>query len=132
MVSAGDSGASAAYLGVRAWERIFPGPPRSHRLDDFNAWHEACQWVAQSGKVPANARFIVPRLSQTFSWYTAHGAWSTGKTCRRMRRELVAWWQRIQDVFATGRPPPDHWYKSLAELGEKRLRQLARSTMPNT
>ena len=116
--------ASAAYLGVRAWDRIFPGPPRSHRLDDFDAWHEACQWVAHSGKVPADARFLVPRLSQTFSWYTGRGDVVDWKDVPQDARELVVWWQRIQDVFATGRPPPEHWYKSLAELGEKRLRQL--------
>ena len=124
--------ASAAYLGVRAWDRIFPGPPRSHRLDDFDAWHQACQWVAHSGKVPADARFLVPRLSQTFSWYTGRGNMVDWKDVPQDARELVVWWQRIQDVFATGRPPPEHWYKSLAELGEKRLRQSARSTMPNT
>jgi hypothetical protein len=116
--------ASAAYLGVRGWERIFPAPPRSHRLDDFDAWHEACQWVAQSGYVPADARFIVPRLSQTFSWYTARSGVVDWKDVPQDAREMVAWWQRIQDVFATGRPPPDHWYRSLAELGEKRLRGL--------
>jgi hypothetical protein len=116
--------ASAAYLGVRAWDRTFPSPPRSHRLVDFDAWHEACQWVAHSGKVPADARFLVPRLSQTFSWYTGRSDVVDWKDVPQDAQEMVVWWQRIQDIFATGRPPPEHWYKSLAELGEKRLRQL--------
>ena len=115
---------AAFHLGDRAIDRIAPPPPRSHRMADFEAWREACEWVADSGKIPPGARFLTPRLAQTFKWYTGHSDVATGRTCRRTPRAIVQWWDRIQDIYATGRlavrPKPAAGTSSLAELGRPR------------
>ena len=40
---------AAFHLGDRAIDRVAPRPPRSCRLADFEAWHAACEWVANYG-----------------------------------------------------------------------------------
>ena len=40
---------------------------------------------------------------------------------------LVLWWQRIQDIYATGKlPPRDKFYVSLADAGAPKLQELAK------
>jgi hypothetical protein len=116
---------AAFHLGDRTLDRIAPLPPRSHRLADFEAWHTACEWVANSGKIPPGARFLTPRLSQTFSWYTGHSAVATWKDVPQDARSMVKWWDRIQDIYATGQQPPEpRWYDPLAVRGAAQLKQL--------
>ena len=93
---------AAFHVGDRAIDRIAPRPPRSHRLADFEAWHAACEWVANSGKIPPGARFLVPRLAQTFKWYTGHSDVATWKDVPQDAKSIVQWWDRIQDIYATG------------------------------
>ena len=39
----------------------------------------------------------------------------------------MAWWDRIQDVYATGNQPPlDRYYSSLADAGALKLQELAK------
>ena len=57
---------AAFHVGDHAVERIAPPPPRSHKMADFDAWRAACEWVADPANIPPGARFLVPRLSQTF------------------------------------------------------------------
>ena len=116
---------AAFHVGDRAIDRIAPRPPRSHRIADFDAWHKACLWVANSGQIPPDARFLTPRLAQTFKWYTNRSDVATWKDVPQNAEKIVEWWDRIQDIFASGKQPPDsRWYGSLAEMGENRLRQL--------
>jgi hypothetical protein len=115
----------AVHLGDRTWDRIFPAPPRSHRLPDFQAWRKACEWVAHSGQIPPTAKFLTPRLTQTFKWYTGHSDVATWKDVPQNSQAVVQWWERVQDIFATGVPPPEQrWYEPLAEEGLPRLREL--------
>ena len=116
---------AAFHLGDRAIDRMAPQPPRSHRLADFESWHAACQWVANSGNIPPGARFLVPRLAQTFKWYTGHSDVATWKDVPQDAKSIVQWWDRIQDIYATGQEPPEpRWYDPLAVRGAGPLRQL--------
>ncbi len=118
--------ASAANLGVHIAERISPSAPRSHRIVNFAAWRAACDWVANSGEIPHNARFLVPRLAQTFKWYTGRSDTATWKDVPQDARSLVAWWDRIQAIYATGLPAGPRWFEPLSAAGEQRLLELGR------
>jgi hypothetical protein len=113
------------WLAGRSERPIFPRQPRADRLADFRAWKEACTWVAESGEIPASARFLTPRVAQTFKWYAGRGEVGTLKEMPQDAAGLVRWWRRLEDLHATGLEPPDRWYISLAEQGAGRLRQLA-------
>ena len=113
------------HLGSHAWDRFDPAPPRSHRIADFDAWRDACRWVAESGEVPPDARFITPRLAQTFKWYTGRDDVATWKDVPQEAHKIVGWWERIQDIYATGQPPPSRrWNDPLAKIGSRRMGQL--------
>lgn len=120
------------HIGDRALARIAPGPPRSHRIADFEAWHEACEWVATAREIPPDARFFTPRLAQTFKWYTNHSDVATWKDVPQNAEKIVEWWERIQEIFASGKEPPDsRWYGSLAEMGEEKLKRLGEKYQAN-
>jgi hypothetical protein len=115
---------AAFHLGDRAIDRIAPQKPRSHQMADFEAWREACHWVAQSGKIPTDAQFLTPRLGQTFKWYAGRNDVVDWKDVPQNAKAIVEWKNRIQDIYATGLPLPDRWYQPLAVRGEKTLKQL--------
>jgi hypothetical protein len=115
----------AFHLGDLVMTRLTPQPPRSFKLADEAAWQAACDWIVQSGKIPPHATFITPRMCQTFQWDTGRNEVASWKNVPQDAADLVAWWQRMQDLYATGQPPPSvRWRESLAELGADRLRQL--------
>jgi hypothetical protein len=112
------------HIGDHAWERFCPTAPRSHRIADFADWEEACHWIAHSGTIPADARFFVPRLAQTFRWYTGHSDVVNCKDVPQDAETLLKWRRRIQTIYATDFPNGPRWYDPLATVGAKRLRQL--------
>ena len=111
---------------------------RADRLPDYPAWRAACDWIDQSGQIPAGARFLTPRMSQTFRWYAHRAEVTNWKEIPQDAAGLIRWWDRIQDIYATAncwseeipivgdQRPPDRYYESLADLGAKRLRALGR------
>jgi hypothetical protein len=118
----------AAYhwLTLRPERPLFPRRPRADRLADTPSWLSACAWVAESGRIPPSSLFITPRLSQTFKWYAGRGEVAVLKDLPQDARSIVAWWARIQDLYATGKEPPqDRYYDSLADRGAEPLRRLA-------
>ncbi len=55
-------GLAASQVGGHVMERIAPGPPRGdNKMADAADWRAACRWVAESGKIPPSACFLVPR-----------------------------------------------------------------------
>jgi hypothetical protein len=124
----------AVWGDVRKWlagpdrRPLFPRQPRADRLKDYEAyeaWREACEWVATSGEIPATARFLTPRMSQTFKWYAHRGEVGTWKEVPQDAEGLVKWWDIMQDIHGTGEEwPLERWYESLADLGPQRLREL--------
>ena len=104
----------------------FPRIPRADRLPDSAAWRKACDWVAQSDAIPKQARFLVPRMSQTFKWYADRGEVVVWKEVPQDAGNMVDWGRRIQDIYATNLEPPlNRWYDWPTELTVDRLRKLA-------
>ena len=64
-------------------------------------------------------------MCATFHWDTGRNEVASWKNVPQDAVDLVAWWQRMQDLYATDEPPPSpRSRESLAELGSDRLRQL--------
>ena len=100
--------------------------PPADRLENFDAWYLACDWIAHSGEIPPDARFITPRMAQTFKWYTGRPEVANWKEIPQDALAIVAWWQRQKKLYAKGQcRPGDYWHASLAEIGADRLKQLA-------
>ncbi|MEN6558132.1 MAG: DUF6798 domain-containing protein [Thermoguttaceae bacterium] len=128
--------AAVLHGGDLAWIRISRPVPRSHRVvegsaaserraADFADWREACRWVATSGCIPPDARFLVPRLSQTFGWYAHRPVVATLKDVPQDAKTLVEWWDRVREIYQTGFDAPElRWYPSLAAMGDDRLQRL--------
>ena len=115
------------HVGGYALSRPFRTEPRAdrHRVPDYAAWRYACAWVARSGNVPPDARFLTPRMSQTFKWYAGRSEVVTWKDIPQDARSIVRWWDELNDVYATGSPvPSERWHASLAEVGAERLEWL--------
>jgi hypothetical protein len=117
-------GFAAVHFGSYIPERIKPPPSRADRLDNVAAWLDACRFI--SANTPADARFFTPRLSQTFKWYARRAEVATWKDVPQDAAALVAWWNRIQDVFATGSPQPEfRWRENATEMEPAQLLKLA-------
>ncbi|MHC4399330.1 MAG: DUF6798 domain-containing protein [Planctomycetota bacterium] len=128
---------AAYHVGGHAIQRVRPTIPRADRLHEYSAeaerlrdylsWRNICRWVAESESIPQNARFLTPRVSQTFKWYAGRAEVVTWKDVPQDARSIVRWWDRLNDVHAGGRlRRGSRWHDSLAELGELRLDELAR------
>jgi hypothetical protein len=56
-------------LSSTARQRVLnPVPPADQKMRDFDAWVEACDWIAEH--TPPDAVFLTPRSSQSFKWRT--------------------------------------------------------------
>jgi hypothetical protein len=113
-------------LGDHALQRLHPAAPRSHRIPSYADWHAACRWVIESGEIPANAKFLLPRDAQTFKWYTGRSDVVTWKDVPQDAVSLRKWWDWIQDIYATDFPEGPRWYEPLTEAGTKRIRELGK------
>ena len=113
------------HLGVHAKGRSIPTVPPADRLPDYVGWRHACDWIADSGEIPADAKFLTPRMAQTFKWYTGRAEVANWKEVPQDAEAIVEWWQRIGRMHATGSSDPAKcWYPSLAQHGAGRLQQL--------
>lgn len=122
---------SLSYVGNQAWEKWTAPAPRSYRVHAaspatvrrarFEDWRAACHWAKQN--TPPSARFITPRLQQTFKWYAVRSEVVNWKDVPQDAVSLVEWWRRLADVH---RDPdqPGRWHRSLTELNPARLRAL--------
>ena len=128
---------AALHVGGCAVRTIVPTVPRADRQRDFQdrdrqiydylAWRAACRWVAESGEVPAHARFLTPRMSRTFKWYARRSEVVTWKDVPQDARSIVQWWRALHAVYATRRPQGGYrWYNSLAEGGTERIKRVGR------
>jgi hypothetical protein len=101
--------------------------PRADKLRNYADWVDVCAWVSDANHTPPDARFFVPRTASTFKWYSHRGEVVNWKETPQDAASLVAWWKRIQDIYATGNPPPlEKFYTSLADAGVPRLQVLAK------
>ena len=99
-------------------------PPADAKMLDPAAWREACQWVRNN--TPAEAMFLVPRVSQSFSWYAHRRNVVTWKDVPQDAATLVTWRDRYFDVFWHYDESGEYVsYGSLAQQGTSRIRELA-------
>ena len=113
------------HFGNLAMLRPLPGVPRADRLPYYECWRHACQWAADPQNIPTGSRFLTPRMSQTFKWYTSHSEVITWKDIPQDAGSIVEWWRRMNDIHANPEGLPTRpWYRSLAAQGEQRLQKL--------
>jgi hypothetical protein len=106
---------------------LFPRQSRADRMRHWRDWIDVCGWVSDPQHTPPHARFLVPRTVSTFKWYAGRGEVVDWKEAPQDAASLKAWWDRIQDVYATGNQPPlDRYYASLADVGAPKLQELAK------
>ncbi len=118
------------HFGALAVYRSVPSIPRAYRLPYYQYWRDACQWVADPRNIPPGSRFLTPKRSQTFKWYTSQGdkghsevvIW---KDVPQDADSIVEWWRRMNDIHANPDGLPIWpWHPTLATQGEKRLKKL--------
>ncbi len=123
--SVGPRIASAARHGL---VRAPPVVPRADKSMVYSDWRDVCKWAGEH--TDPGAQFITPRMACSFRWYAGRGEVVTWKDIPQNAAGIVAWWHRLTDLFAVGfaggtDQPPAHWVESLAQLGPKRLAELA-------
>jgi hypothetical protein len=121
--------AAAAHAGDLAALRLHPQVPRAdakvQKIGGYAAWRDACEWIARSGSIPKDARFLTPIDSQTFKWYTRRPEVVTRKDIPQDAQSIVQWWERLRDIHGIGPDEPTRrWHATLAELGEARIGAL--------
>jgi hypothetical protein len=98
-------------------------PKADTKLVDAHSWRDTCAWVA--AHTPADARFLTPRMAQSFRWYAQRAEVVSQKDLPQDARSIVQWWARLQDIHRAGTHAyPSPWHGSLTELTAARLRQL--------
>ncbi|MEE9602578.1 MAG: DUF6798 domain-containing protein [Thermoguttaceae bacterium] len=113
------------HVGGYAVHRMYLTPPRAHRMADYPAWRDICLQISEEEIIPRGARFLTPRMSQTFKWYTQHPEVVNWKEIPQDAEAIVEWWRQMEDIHATGSDDPYlRWRGSLAQLGPERLKQL--------
>jgi hypothetical protein len=118
---------AAVHIGWLVQLRVVARPPRADPDPRFyDSWRFALQWINDSGEIPANARFLTPRMAHTFKWYTGRSEVVNWKEIPQDARSVVEWWQRISEIHGRPDPAADPWYHSLAQRSNYRLGQLAR------
>ncbi|MBN2022029.1 MAG: hypothetical protein JW809_04485 [Pirellulales bacterium] len=131
--------AASWHVGQYAVVRPFPTAPRAYRLrqGDFPQWRDACEWIAHSGRIPPHARFLTPRMNQTFRWYAQRSEVVAWKDIPQDAPSILGWWRRLEIVHGTGDNAEGDSPlfaetnigtvpESLAQQGPERLRLLGR------
>ncbi|NMC20953.1 MAG: hypothetical protein GYA33_11090 [Thermogutta sp.] len=91
---------------------------------NYYGWRRACRWIAQN--TPPDARFLTPRRNGSFKWYTGRSEVVTWKEIPQDAQSIVQWWKRLLDIHVVDDPVlGKRWSRTLAELREKRLLELA-------
>jgi hypothetical protein len=105
-------------------------PPRADSKVDPAAWADICDWVQKN--TPADARFLTPRGSASFTWRTGRREVVAWKNSPQDARSLLAWRRRFIDCFSHGGADgyhgdgmPADMEQSTAVLGAERMRNVA-------
>jgi hypothetical protein len=118
---------AACYLTLQGRAVLTADRPRSdapNKVLDHNAWREAAAWARAN--TPSDALFLTPRTSQTFKWYAARGEVATWKDVPQNARGVVAWWDRLVDMYGRDSQTSSWRHDSLTELSPERLEELGR------
>ncbi|MGQ9505016.1 MAG: DUF6798 domain-containing protein [Thermogutta sp.] len=88
--------------------------------DEYKDWQEVCQWIAEH--TPPDARFLTPSMKSTFKWYAQRSEVATWKEIPQDARSIVAWWEKLKDIYTVYDPEWGSWWvRNAARLGEDRL-----------
>jgi hypothetical protein len=101
-----------------------PIPPADLKARDYEAWVDACDWIAEN--TPANAVFLTPRSSQSFKWRTGRPEVATRKDIPQDAGSMVEWHRRMKNIFSREVNGLIEWFDSPGELGTERVRELAK------
>ncbi|MBS0210569.1 MAG: hypothetical protein JSS27_16620 [Planctomycetes bacterium] len=115
------------HFGLLSRDRRALGVPRADgpgKVWDYGDWREACAWAKQN--TAPTALFLTPRASQTFKWYAERGEVVTWKDVPQHAGEIIAWWQRMLDVFGTGNTSGPRFYSALADTSAAHVQRVAR------
>jgi hypothetical protein len=94
----------------------YPDSPQRTR-EIYRDWLAACRWIEESSA--PDARFITPRMQQTFKWYAGRSEVCSYKDIPQDAASLVEWWECFRELY----PRPVNW-AGLAIHGEEGLREL--------
>ena len=114
-----DVAAQSAHWPGRRGE---PVAPRADAKVDAAGWADVCAWVR--GNVPAEACFLTPRGSASFTWRTDRREVVSWKNSPQDARSLVEWRRRIADCFSPSGGLAD-MERATAALGPERVRLAA-------
>ncbi len=98
--------------------------PADRVMKDPSDWIKMCDWIGQN--TPTDARFLVPRRSHTFKWYTGRPEVVTYKDVPQDAATMLEWNERYHTVYQIGlfEDGSKRWARSLSHLGAARLREL--------
>jgi len=124
------------HVGGYGVRRTIPSVPRADQINNrwsafhlhrhYSAWRATCRWIAESGEVPPDARFLTPRMAQTFKWYAGRSEVFCRKDVPQDAQGIVEWNERYYDIFRTqSEIPGSRWRTSLATIDSETLKQLA-------
>ena len=118
--------AAAVSALLAAEQRLTSPSPRADKpgkVTDWQDWRAACLYAARH--TPADARFLTPRLAQTFKWYAGRSETATWKDTPQDAKAIVEWWGRLRDIYGVDPGWPGwFWCESLAEVSPSRLSEL--------
>jgi hypothetical protein len=109
-------------IGAR-FDNPVPRADKKGKVENHADWRDACEWI--DAHVPARARFLTPRTSQTFKWYAKRSEVATWKDLPQDAPGIVAWRERLEALYGTG-DPEEPWFDSLAKTPRDRLLAAAR------
>ena len=90
----------------RPMGRFFPGSREPINCETTAIGSMSANGLPIPEHTPPSACFLIPRVAYTFKWYAGRGEVVNWKETPQDAASLVAWWKRIQDIYATGNQPP--------------------------
>jgi hypothetical protein len=93
-------------------------------MRNYPAWVDTCDWIAEN--TPPEAVFLTPRLSTSFKWRTGRAEVATRKDIPQDARSMVAWFDRLKDVYYYQVPSGVEPFNYAGELGTERAVAMAR------
>jgi hypothetical protein len=125
--------AAATNLGITFFQRWNDMRPRADAVmlpspagqpgktrEIYEDWRATCRWIAEH--TPPRARFITPRMQQTFKWYAGRSEVCSYKDIPQDAASLVEWWECFRELYprAVNRAGlAIHGEAGLLQLGEK-------------
>ena len=121
----------AAWFPVTACRDRLAEPEFALRCQSlrFPAWIEVCDWV--KANTPADALFLTPRLNLSFKWRTGRPEVVNRKDIPQDAAGIVAWHDRLKDIYTTQFGGIDQNVDSVGPLGDDRVRELAKKYHAN-